>query len=73
MCIVCRGRFEQEKLIRLQCKEKRLIFFSGQGRSFYLCKDCINNKKLSKIISYLCKISKENAKSQIEHLLKEYT
>jgi len=72
MCVVCKKRYAQNELIRLQCKNKELIFFSGVGRSFYLCKECINNKKLSKIISYLCKISKENAKSQIEQLLKEY-
>jgi len=73
MCIVCKKRYPQHILIRLQCKENRLIFFSGSGRSFYVCKECVKNKKFSKNISYLCKISKENAKSQIEQLLKEYT
>jgi len=73
MCILCRKRFYQYELIRLQCKNGYLVKFEGSGRSFYLCKECINDKKLSKKIAYLCKISKEKAKEQIESLLKEYT
>ncbi len=73
MCILCRKRFAQKDLIRLQCKNGELINFSGSGRSFYLCKDCIKDKKLSKKVSYFCKISKEIAEKQIELLLKEFT
>jgi len=73
MCIVCRNRFAQYELIRLQCKKKELIFFDGVGRSFYVCKECLNSKKLSKKISYLCKISKEIAEQKIETIKKEYS
>ncbi len=53
MCINCRNRFEQQKLIRMQCIQKRLTAFSNNGRSFYICKECssltITLKKLDKL------------------------
>ena len=67
MCVVCRKRFYQDELNRLQCKNHKLIPFSGIGRSFYVCGNCINDKKLIKFISKLCNISKDDAKSQIFH------
>ena len=67
MCVVCRKRFNQKELNRLQCKDKKLIPFSGIGRSFYVCGNCINNKKLIKYILKICNISKEEAKNQILH------
>ncbi len=44
MCIICRKRIEQKKLLRLQEKDKRVVLYQGSGRSFYLCKDCIEKK-----------------------------
>ncbi len=41
MCISCRDRQVQEKLLRLQCNGGLLEAFSGSGRSFYLCKNCL--------------------------------
>ncbi len=67
MCIVCKRRFFQNELNRLQCKNNKLTFFSGVGRSFYVCGSCINDKKLIKYISKLCNLSKEEAKNQIFH------
>ncbi|GAB6045384.1 YlxR family protein [Caminibacter profundus] len=67
MCVVCRKRFYQKELNRLQCKNKKIISFSGVGRSFYVCGSCINDKKLIKYILRLCNISKEEAKNQIFH------
>jgi len=67
MCVVCRKRFNQKELNRLQCKDKKLISFSGVGRSFYVCSSCINNKKLIKYILKICNISKEEARNQILH------
>jgi predicted RNA-binding protein YlxR (DUF448 family) len=67
MCVVCRKRFYQNELNRLQCKNAKLILFSGSGRSFYVCKDCVNNKKFVNYISKICKISKEKAKEEIFH------
>jgi len=65
MCIVCKNRFYQNELNRLQCKNSKLIKWEGKGRSFYICKECINDKKLIKYIANLCKISKEKAKNEI--------
>jgi len=67
MCVVCRERFYQNELNRLQCKDKRLISFSGIGRSFYVCNECINTKKFINYIAKICKVSKEDAKNQIFH------
>jgi len=67
MCIVCKRRFPQHTLQRLQCEKQKLISFSGRGRSFYVCKDCIFKKEFVKKISFLCKISKEEAKEMINN------
>jgi len=67
MCVVCRNRFFQNELNRLQCKDNELIKFKGEGRSFYVCKNCINSKKLINFISKHCKISKQKAKEMILH------
>ena len=55
MCVVCRSRLSQNEMIRLQCKNSELIRFSGSGRSFYVCNNCKNSKKLDKIINRICK------------------
>lgn len=57
MCVVCRGRFEQHILHRLQCLDGQLILFGGLKRSFYICNDCINGdqKRLNKILNRECK------------------
>ncbi|MEA3523109.1 MAG: DUF448 domain-containing protein [Campylobacterota bacterium] len=56
MCIVCRGKFAQSELVRLQCQERQLIPYSNQGRSFYLCKDCVeDNRKCAKTLARVCK------------------
>jgi len=62
MCVVCRGRLSQCEMLRLQCKNNEIISFCGIGRSFYICKNCINNKKLDKIIQKICKTDKTNSK-----------
>jgi len=55
-CIVCRTRIAQKLLTRLQCKEKKLIAFSGIGRSFYICDSCLDEKiKLEKALYRHCK------------------
>lgn len=54
MCIGCRGRFKQIDLIRLQFKEAKVVEYTGLGRSFYICKECIkrHSKSLLKKLSY---------------------
>jgi len=67
MCVVCRERFYQNDLNRLQCKNGRLVSHKGEGRSFYVCTQCIKEKKFIKFISKICKITKEKAKEEIFH------
>lgn len=57
MCVVCRVRFPQKELFRLQCLQGQLSSFSGIGRSFYICKNCQieNSKKMQKILNKECK------------------
>ena len=54
-CIVCRERFAQKRLLRLQCQNKQLIPFSGMGRSFYLCDSCFDIKQTSRALARQCK------------------
>jgi predicted RNA-binding protein YlxR (DUF448 family) len=55
MCISCRKRELQKKLIRLRKDGDSLRFHQGVGRSFYLCKECLKNDKhlLKKIVGRL--------------------
>ena len=41
-CIVCRKKIEQKELFRLKCEDKKLVAYNNYGRSFYICRDCIN-------------------------------
>ena len=50
MCIACRARDFQNNLLRFQIIEKKVIQFSGNGRSLYICNICLN-KKNKKIIN----------------------
>jgi len=45
MCIACRSRHPQNTLIRLKQLGKDVVAFDGQGRSFYLCTECVKNEK----------------------------
>ena len=54
MCIHCRGRFLQAQLIRLQCQNNQIQPYLGYGRSFYICKACINDEKLAKRLAKKC-------------------
>lgn len=69
MCIVCRRKIEQKKLIRLQCKEKNIIAYTNIGRSFYICNDCFfkeKNDKLAKSLQRYCKTDKEKILKMVE-------
>ena len=63
MCVLCRERDNRDKMVRLQCKNREILPFSGVGRSFYLCKSCINSKKLDKIIQKICRTDKTSVKN----------
>jgi len=57
MCINCRTRALQTDLLRLQCKDKTLMYYTRHGRSFYICQTCLDTKdrKLLKALSRACK------------------
>jgi len=55
-CISCRVKQEQNELNRFKCKDKALSIFDGFGRSFYICKECLENKKkLEKALFRQCR------------------
>jgi len=61
MCITCRQRDAQSNLLRLQCIAGTLDVFFGSGRSFYICKTCLNEeKKVSKSLMRQCKSADKN-------------
>ena len=68
MCIVCRERFAQSSLLRLQCREGNLESYEGIGRSFYLCSKCMEHKKTSGQLARHCK---SNTPVQLMNRLKE--
>ena len=69
MCISCRRREPQKKLIRLQTKEAVLTSYSGVGRSFYLCKKCLaEDKHLDKKIAGRLKLNLERVEEFIKEL-----
>ncbi len=69
MCINCRKRFYQDELMRLQCIDKKIVIFSGVGRSFYICETCIDNKKLSKSLARLCRIDPGSALKMLKEII----
>ena len=71
-CISCKERFEQSLLLRLQCIDKKIIPFSGTGRSFYLCNECLKDtNRVLKSIYKQCK-NKADYKTQLKEIEKEW-
>ena len=69
MCVSCRQRDAQSNLLRLRCSDGELSLFDGVGRSFYLCKTCLDDgKKLSKALMRQCR---SNKREQLMNKLKE--
>ena len=61
MCVNCRERFLQTDLIRLQKDGDKVYKYKGIGRSFYICKDCLENSNfLLKKVSKILKIKEES-------------
>ncbi len=48
-CVICRGKYPQNDLLRLKCEDKKLVPYDYYGRSFYICNDCISILKDSQI------------------------
>lgn len=67
-CVVCRSKFSQKLLNRLQCKEKKLLSYDKVGRSFYICDECLENEsKLEKALYRQCK-NKDNYIVQLREI-----
>lgn len=69
MCIVCRGRFLSDQLLRLQCRDGLLKKFIDSGRSFYICSHCLTNEK--KYIKSLMRQCKSKDATYLSNQLKE--
>ena len=69
MCISCRQRDTQNKLLRLKCENSQLGLFRGTGRSFYLCKLCLEDQK--KVLKALMRQCKSSEKDKFSNILKE--
>ncbi|RLA72233.1 MAG: hypothetical protein DRG24_03485 [Epsilonproteobacteria bacterium] len=68
MCVICRRRTPQSVLLRLQCKNRSLSVYGGNGRSFYLCDNCIETKNTARSLARQCKT---NATQTLLQQLKE--
>ena len=67
-CVSCRGKFAQKTLNRLQCTDKKLTKYTGNGRSFYVCNDCLKQTdKLEKALYRHCK-NKDNYIVQLKEI-----
>ena len=67
MCINCRKRMEQHSLVRLQCIDGEVRpFHQNSGRSFYICHNCLEDKKIVRKIVKIC----PNSEFQRQDLLK---
>ena len=69
MCITCRDRYAQNGLTRLKCLDGSLDKYDGIGRSFYICKTCLNDEK--KVIKSLMRQCRSGEKDKFTSRLKE--
>lgn len=69
MCATCRQRVIQNELLRFQCVDGSLQRFVGSGRSFYLCKNCIEDEK--KVLKTLMRQCKSGDRDRFTNKLKE--
>lgn len=68
MCICCRRRIHQDSLLRLQVLDGVLSSYTMNGRSFYVCDDCLSNTKTTNII---CRKFKINNDENVVNFFKE--
>ena len=59
MCIACRSRSPQHTLIRLKQEGNDVVAYSGSGRSFYLCGNCVKKEKKIKGLVKRFKLDEE--------------
>ncbi|MBD3793088.1 MAG: DUF448 domain-containing protein [Campylobacterales bacterium] len=68
MCIACRERELQSKLIRLQQDNHKIFPYTGQGRSFYVCDACRNDEKKIKGLTKRFRLSVEESEQFVKYL-----
>jgi len=68
MCIACRERDLQKKLIRLQQDNNTIFPYTGQGRSFYLCSICSENEKKIKGLVKRFRLSTDDSERFVKYL-----
>ena len=68
MCIACRERELQRKLIRLQQNNNNIFPYTGQGRSFYLCNICGTNEKKIKGLTKRFRLSTDDSERFVKYL-----
>ena len=67
-CVSCRTKDSQKLLNRLQCKAKKIMKYTGVGRSFYICHNCLEDtKKLEKALYRHCR-NKDNYIVQLKEI-----
>ena len=69
MCIVCKGRYFQFELTRLQVRDSNLVEYKGFNRSFYICEQCSKLDKTPYVISSRFKIDREKTTEQLKEIL----
>lgn len=42
-------------MLRFQCEDRRLLPYTGSGRSMYLCPSCLDDKRLEKALARQCR------------------
>ncbi len=50
MCITCRKRESQKKMIRFQATNDGIVLYKGFGRSMYMCRECSVTKRRVKAL-----------------------
>ncbi|MCE3048535.1 DUF448 domain-containing protein [Helicobacter sp. faydin-H23] len=58
----------QKSLLRLSIDSEKIKLFSGSGRSFYLCSECLENPKTGDRIAKIKKLDAQ-AKHQIKEII----
>lgn len=57
-------------MLRLQDSEDGIIAYSGEGRSFYICNECIYNEKKTKGLAKRFKQQEERFVKFLKELIK---
>ncbi len=68
MCVVCRQRDLQKNLIRFKSLESALQLYDGSGRSFYVCRVCLPQRKAYQMIKRIVKKA-DSLQEQIEEIV----